>query len=69
MAVFLLRAKYTSAYIPPSATGVFTDVPLIYWAAPWIEQQPASEGITGGCGIGNYCPNGPVTRSQMAVFL
>ncbi len=68
MAVFLLRAKYTSAYIPPSATGVFTDVPVDYWAAPWIEQL-ASEGITGGCGIGNYCPNGPVTRSQMAVFL
>ena len=26
-------------------------------------------GITGGCGSGNYCPNDPVTRSQMAIFL
>ncbi|HEX4438485.1 MAG TPA: S-layer homology domain-containing protein, partial [Thermoanaerobaculia bacterium] len=26
-------------------------------------------GITGGCGNGNYCPDGPVTRGQMAVFL
>ena len=25
--------------------------------------------VTGGCGAGNYCPNAPVTREQMAVFL
>jgi len=29
----------------------------------------ANKGITGGCGGGNYCPNEPVTRAQMAVFL
>jgi hypothetical protein len=29
----------------------------------------ANEGITGGCGGGNFCPNAPVTREQMAVFL
>ena len=29
----------------------------------------AAEGITGGCGAGNYCPSDPVTRGQMAVFL
>jgi hypothetical protein len=29
----------------------------------------ANQGITGGCGGGNYCPNAPVTRAQMAVFL
>jgi uncharacterized protein YwbE len=27
------------------------------------------DGITAGCGPGNYCPNDPVTRAQMAVFL
>ena len=27
------------------------------------------EGITGGCGSGRYCPNGTVTREQMASFL
>ncbi|MCP6768680.1 S-layer homology domain-containing protein, partial [Klebsiella pneumoniae] len=27
------------------------------------------EGITGGCGAGNFCPGNPVTRAQMAVFL
>ena len=29
----------------------------------------AAEGITGGCGGGNYCPQSPVRRDQMAVFL
>ena len=69
MAVFLLRGKHGSAYTPPAATGtVFADVPASYWAAAWIEQLYA-EGITGGCGGGNYCPEAPVTRDQMAVFL
>jgi uncharacterized protein (DUF1800 family) len=27
------------------------------------------DGITSGCGGGNYCPTSPVTRGQMAVFL
>ncbi len=26
-------------------------------------------GVTTGCGGGNYCPNGPVTRKQMSAFL
>jgi hypothetical protein len=68
MAVFLLRAKYGSSYSPPAATGVFNDVDLSYWAVHWIEQL-AAEGITAGCGNGNYCPGAPVTRDQMAVFL
>ena len=68
MAVFLLRAKYTSAYTPPPAAGGFTDVPLDYWSVDWIEQL-ANEGITSGCGANTYCPNKNVTRGQMAVFL
>ncbi len=68
MAVFLLRAKYTSSYTPPPADGDFTDVPLDYSVAAWIEQL-ALEGITGGCGAGIYCPDRNVTRDQMAIFL
>jgi len=68
IAIFLLRAKYGQGYIPPAPEGKFADVPLGYWAASWIEQLSA-EGITSGCGEGNYCPNGKVTRAQMAVFL
>jgi len=68
MAVFLLRAKYGMDYAPPTPVGVFNDVAVTYWAAGWIEQL-AAEGITSGCGNGNYCPADPVNRDQMAVFL
>jgi hypothetical protein len=68
MAVFLLKAKHGDSYTPPAAIGVFGDVLTNYWAAAWIEQL-ATEGITGGCGGGNYCPDSPVNRDQMAVFL
>ncbi len=70
MAIFLLKSKYGSAYTPPavgSSTG-FKDVSTDYWAAAWITQL-AAEGITGGCGTNVYCPESPVTRAQMAVFL
>jgi ELWxxDGT repeat protein len=66
MAVLLVGARHET---PPPATGTrFTDVPANYWAAPWIEQL-AADGITGGCGGGKFCPDQPVTRGQMAVFL
>ena len=69
MAVFLLKAKFGSAYTPPAATGtVFGDVGSGDFAAAWIENL-ASLGIAGGCGGGNYCPNDAVTRKQMAPFL
>jgi len=70
MAVFLLRSKYGSSYSPPVVAGNtgFEDVPVDHWAAPWIKQL-VTEGITAGCGSGNYCPELPVTRAQMAVFL
>ena len=70
MAILLLRAKYGAAYTPPNATGVFADVPISYWAANWIEKLYA-DGITTGCGTSPlvYCPDDPVTRAQMAVFL
>jgi hypothetical protein len=70
MAVFLLKAKFGSAHIPPPCTGtVFPDVPCTGGPFdPWIEELAALE-ITGGCGGGLYCPNNTVTRQQMAVFL
>ncbi|WP_457676866.1 carboxypeptidase regulatory-like domain-containing protein [Thiolapillus sp.] len=69
MAIFLLRAEHGASYTPPPATGtVFGDVAQGDFGAAWIEQL-VSEGITSGCGGGNYCPNDPVTRGQMAVFI
>ena len=69
MAVFLLKGMYGALYEPPPATGMlFADVPANAFAADWIEKLLA-EGITGGCGSGNFCPNAVVTRAQMAVML
>jgi hypothetical protein len=72
MAIFLERAMHwPMPYTPPPASGtVFDDVPISHWAAAWIEQL-ASDGITGGCSTNPpmYCPENPVTRAQMAVFL
>jgi hypothetical protein len=70
MAVFLLRSKHGAGYVPPAVgagTG-FGDVPPDYWAVAFIKQL-AAEGITVGCGNGNYCPETPVSRAEMAVFL
>ena len=69
MAVFLLKAKHGSAYTPNACfPGVFLDVPCPSPFADWI-QQLFQDGITGGCGPSLYCPDAPVTRAQMAVFL
>ena len=45
----------------------FTDIDdSIHWQSiVWIGEQ----GITSGCGDGRYCPDGLVTRAQMASFL
>jgi hypothetical protein len=53
---------------PPPATATFNDVPTSDSAFQFIEALVAS-GITAGCGGGNYCPDAPLTRRQMAVFL
>lgn len=69
MAVLLLRALHGAAFTPLPATGTrFDDVPIGYWAAPWIEEL-ARAGITSGCTANNYCPDAPVTRAQIAVLL
>ena len=68
MAVFLLKAEHGVCYVPPTCTGAFDDVPCPSPFADWIEAL-AMEGITSGCGGGDYCPRSPVRRDQMAVFL
>ena len=69
MAVFLLMAEHGSDYVPPASTGlVFGDVPIDHWAGDFIEQL-AAEGIASGCAPSLYCPDGIVTRAEMAVFL
>ncbi len=69
MAVFLLKSKHGHLFRSARLHGRSSPTcPARNIFAPWIEAL-AAEGITGGCGGGNYCPNNPVTRQQMAVFL
>jgi hypothetical protein len=54
---------------PEPATATFpNDVPTAHPYFRFIEALAAA-GITGGCAPQAYCPDQPVTRGQMAVFL
>jgi hypothetical protein len=53
---------------PAPAQASFGDVPTTDFGFQYIEALAAS-GITGGCGNGDYCPDSPVNRRQMAIFL
>lgn len=55
---------------PPPATASFNDVPTSHPFFQFVEALKAS-GITGGCSASPplYCPDNPLTRGQMAVFL
>jgi len=71
MAVFLLKTLHGSSYVPPACTGIFQDVACPgAFAVDWIEDLYNSE-ITAGCSVAPplYCPDGPVSRGQMAVFV
>jgi hypothetical protein len=65
MAVFVEAALGHTAN---SCANQFTDVTQENPFCGFIERL-AADGITGGCGGSNFCPNIPVTRAQMAVFL
>ncbi len=53
---------------PAPATATFSDVPTTSPQFRFVEALFAA-GITAGCGGGNFCPDQPLTRGQMAVFL
>ena len=56
-------------FIPLPCVGTyFADVTCSTPFDAWIEQF-ARDGITAGCGGGNYCPDNAVSRAQMAVFI
>jgi spore germination protein YaaH len=63
MAAFLSRAFG----LPGTARDYFTDDETSIFEGD-INRLAAS-GITGGCGGTRFCPNGSVTRGQMAAFL
>ncbi len=59
---------WTRQIAPAPTVASFADVPTSH---PFFNevQQLSKAGITQGCGGGNYCPDSPVTRGQMAAFL
>jgi hypothetical protein len=59
---------YTQQVSPAPGAPTFNDVPVSDPAFQFIEALAASQ-ISVGCGGGNYCPDAPLTRRQMAVFL
>jgi len=59
--------EYDLSSFDPS-TRMFNDVGNGNSFRDFIEAL-AFHGVTSGCGNNNYCPNSPVTREQMAVFL
>jgi hypothetical protein len=69
MAVFTIAAKYPGFFPPACAPpNIFGDVPETSPFCRWIENSSV-RGIVAGCGGGNFCPDDPVTREQMSVFL
>ena len=65
-----LRVFYKLQVSPAPLTARYTDVPTTHPFFQYIEAL-ASAGITAGCSASppQYCPDSPVTRGQMAVFL
>ena len=69
MSVLIVRSRF-GVSIPTNypTTPFFTDVPATHPYFPWI-QKMKQLGITTGCSPTTYCPDDPVTRGQMAVFI
>jgi C1A family cysteine protease len=65
MAVFI---ETSLGHPSNSCTGRFADITPSHPFCGFIEHL-ATDGITAGCGNGNFCPDDPVTREQMAVFV
>jgi hypothetical protein len=70
-AVFVLVGREWPGYAPPPCLGaarIFADVPANSPFCPSVEEL-ARRGVVGGCGAGLFCPQAPVTRQQMPVFV
>lgn len=63
------RVYYRLQVSPAPATATFpNDVPTSHPFFRFVEAM-ARSGLTGGCSAGSFCPDSPVTRGQMSVFL
>src|ERR1700674_275279 len=64
------RVGYKLQVSPPPGTATFSDVPTTHPFFQYVEAL-VSAGVTAGCAASppQYCPDAPLTRGQMAVFL
>ena len=68
LSIVLLRTLDPALEPPACTTPMFGDVRASSRFCRWIEEL-ARRGIVNGCGGGNYCPTGTVSREQMAVSI
>ena len=66
--VVVTNADSATSTLPYAWFSDFNDVAQ---PSPWhaAVERIVRDGITSGCTGGNYCPDNPITRAQMAVFL
>jgi len=71
MAAWLIRAMHGPDYPLGACTGIFADVVCDVTPNAASIEALYNEGVTAGCNTDPlmYCPDSPVTRAQMAVFL
>jgi hypothetical protein len=68
--IYSVHLGYMLQVSPAPLAASFIDVPTTHPWFQWIEALRAS-GITAGCSVtpSLFCPDQPVTRGQMAIFL
>ena len=62
-----VQLEWVRRLSPPPASATFADVPVGDDLHPYVELLAAA-GITTGCGGGDFCPDQPVTRGQLALL-
>lgn len=70
-AVFYLRMINGTTYLPPAPSGIFADVDLGAWYAPWVEAAYREDLII-PCEISpelKACPEDPLTRAMGAYMM
>jgi polygalacturonase len=69
--VFYLRMLHGPTYVPADPTGLFTDVPLSYWGARWVEAAYTA-GLIPACDTSpslKFCPDDPLARAMGAYMM
>lgn len=68
MAVFIVASIEGKDPFAYTTTPYFSDVPVTHPFFKFI-QKLRDLGVTSGCSANRFCPDDPVTRGQMAVFI